>query len=258
MKNIVKLTLLVILFGCAESMDDVDLQVEKNNDSNEIVMSYCSGFGACLPHVDVYHDVTGTVVSWNGGSCNSYHLSCKGIGQDKQEYVGPSGIWYFNHSLDAYTLSYEICCTTDSRCSQCEQSRSFVKKKNNNGVLGSLTDCQKQYLSYSVEPGLYGGFKLAMKSSWEQQQNTEDYLSVDSYQIYKSNYGTMPKLVASGTISPGMTISSFPNETLQYYEIRFFSKACEHSEEHYLYGTYQGGFSQGLTLQNLNTFNAHF
>lgn len=136
-----------------------------------------------------------------------------------------------------------------------------MKKSNNDGVIGASTDCQKEYLSYSVQPGDYNlGFKLCTQSSWDEQENTEDYLVVDSYKIFKAGYGNTPQLIKEGTIIPDVTSVSLPyGGANEYYQVRFYSSSCAHNEDHYLYNSYfDDGRISNLTFYNLLLAKAHY
>lgn len=125
--------------------------------------------------------------------------------------------------------------------------------------MGDRYDCQKKYLTYSLVPNNYNsGFKLVLRSNYEDIQNTDDFLAIDSYEIYKSNYGEMLTLVESGTVTSNQGVSSVPNESMQHYNIRLYSSKCEDKRNHYLYGSYQGdGQNKGLDIYNLTENKGH-
>lgn len=261
------ITFIIIFMGCSKSEifdnEDRDICAYMKPDSIQLFNSYCSGFGNnCLPNVDIYHSDDGTVITWSGNEyldCNSFFLTCSGDDLYRSGSIGANGTWYFNHDKTAYTFTYTLRC--DSKCNSCKDTKKFIKKLNNDGILGASTDCQKEYLSYSVEPGDYNsGFKLCTRSSWDEQQNTEDYLVVDSYKIFKSGYGSSHQLIKSGTIIPDVTTVSLPyNMANEYCQVRFYSSSCTHSEEHYLYNTYyDDGQASSLTFHNLNVSKAHY
>ena len=262
--------ILVIFFsvsGCSKSdfLEDDGVCQEKetllslNSDSIQLLSSDC--YNKCLPDVNVYHILDGTEISWSStysGDCGDFFLSCSGPGGYRSGYVKDNGTWYFSHMETAYTFSYTISCK--SGCSGCTETKSFVKKSNKeDGALSSFTDCQKEYLYYKIEITDYNtSFSIINLSSFDDQLNTEDFLVVDSYKIYKQKYGTSPELIEQGTIrSDKISIPMLNN--WEYCEIRLYSSSCKHNKEHYLYNTFHSdGLHVFLSHYDLQTVKNHF
>lgn len=249
---------IVIFTRCS---NDFLTETEKGKiDKKSTSLSQCSGTKDCLPIIDVFDTGSGTTITWGcnlyGHGCGQFLLTCTGIGSDINKYIEPVGTIYFSHSLTEYTFNYTVQCISDNTCRNCRDSKSFVKKANNHGEIGNLDDCQKEYLSYAVEQGKYGsGFKLVNRSSDKDINNKNDYLQVDSYEIYRTRYGYRPELEVSGSLIIDQSYSC-PEGVSEYYEIRFYSSACAHKEKHYLYLTYMATGS-GISNPNLSTFKAH-
>jgi hypothetical protein len=255
--------LIIIGQGCSNQLDDS--HSENKEDIKTRSFSYCPGNKECIPvvvvqHFGSYSSTPGTLISWSGNivdNCNFFTLEvkCKTINYNATHYIQPSGSIYLSHNLDEYTLDYKIGYSSDSRCVRCKEGATFVKKKNNNGQMGDYGDCQKRYMSYSVVPGPYNsGFKLICTSPDYIKNNLNEYLAVDNYKIFTSNYGEQPQMVQQGTIIPDGSIIYHPCEPLKYYETRFYSSKCDHSEEHFIYGTYswqQCDMGQGLSIPYL-------
>lgn len=214
----------------------------------------------CRIHIQHFGDISstyGTYVSWGsmGTSCNIFYLKYKGLGVDAfiTKSVSSSGSIFFPHDLDEYTFTYEVSCVNSRTCGECKFGETFVKKKNNDGVIGDYGDCQKEYLSYSIEPDphYYLGFRLICNSPFHMIENTDDYLTVDYYRIYSTSHYGIGQIVQEGEIMPEVSVIYYPCNTMESFQIRFYSSRCISNEEHFIYGSYSWlncGTGQGLSI----------
>ena len=270
MRNVLGIVILIFSISCSES----DLLVDRkfNNEvihsslkSDSVLLLNSNCGNRCLPEVNVYHSPGGTEISWNsslnGKECNSFFLSCSGAGQYRSGYVNESSSWFFSHEETAYTFTYMLTCK--SGCSSCSDRKSFVKKSDEpDGSLSTFTDCQKEYLNYRVE--ITGGntFLIYNQSSLDEQANTEHFLTVDSYKIYKMKNGSSIQLLSEGSIYPNLMINevAIPGvDPWDHCEIRLYSSFCKYSEDHYLYNEFfYDGLNTLLSSINTQTVRMHF
>ena len=231
------------------------------------MLSYCPNNKQCLPSINVTSSPSGasapgTTITWNipSGTDHQYLLTCTGVGAYNQ-YISNSGSMFFSHNQNDYKLTYSISCSSSSSCSNCKESKTFVKKGNNNGNIGTKTDCQKTYLSYKAEslPNMSSTIKIICESPSNQQSNEYDYLKVHTYKIYKTPSGQTPTLVQSGSVTPGVSTINLPSDPGQYFEIRLYSNNCEYNLEHYIYKSYQGngGLGQLIDAFSFQLFKSH-
>lgn len=237
----------LFLFSCTNEYDELALDKDSRKDLKELSSAYsCNGSGQCLPvvtimHLNKYSSTPGTMITWTYGYTPhenltfSYKLSS---GYTVSENISSSGSLFFSNNSTDYTFTCTFSCKElmSSNCSSCKKTYSFVVKEDS-GSLGTLGDCQRNYLSYSMQSN-YSSIILKTESSGSIIEDKKNYMKVDSYKIYKQKSWSELELVQSGKVVPDVTVINYSYEFGCHYEIRFYSSTCENNDKHYLYATY--------------------
>lgn len=245
MKKIVYVIFFFLIVICNYSCEK-DSLIEKTDissvdEAKTRANYYCSGGGSCLPKVEVTGDKNSATVRWNGSNYNDHHitLSCDGASGNiyRSASIEQNGSWNFSipDNIDGYHLSYTIRCH-ESQCQTCSKSGTFNKPSGNKpGSMGSITECFKKYLSYSIRTS---GTKvyLSTTSPWEDVQNTEDYIKISKMKVYRSTSYGLEEVHIGGFLeyTPYNITLSFSPETLYYYEVHLFGEECMYPNLHYL------------------------
>ena len=231
------------LTACQNSVTEEVEKVEENTTRTR--SGYCDGHGGCLPEISIAaNDLENkVVVSWKKKSdCNSVYLRCyTSFGESITKYLGQpymdEDYFTFYCREKSYSVSYSVYCNSSNQCLNCIKQGTFVKKAYNSGIMGGPTDCQKYYHEYSVNVQSEYALKLS-RAVWKDDpmRYEEDYLTIDSYAIYRNENGQYT-CVQYGSMSQDSMPIYFYSGTLGYhYEVRYYSSACKYSkQEHYLY-----------------------
>ena len=217
--------------------------------------TYCSGYGECLPVVNLYHNDKyssnpGTTLSWTGNAdSHTVTITIKGIGQDLTLLCGPSGSQHFSHHKTNYTATYSISCNSDSKCTGCRRSGSLIVIDDKGKSSTSTEDCGKKYLSYEIRSAANGPSMVKCTSPSLNIHNTKEYMPVNTYSIYTTNSGKPKEYIEGGAIVPDQTQIWLPNNPSQYYEIHLYNmSSCKKNSDHYIYGTYLGGITSSIQV----------
>ena len=240
-------TFSLLLFSCTNEYDELTSEKESKKDLKELSTGYsCNGNGECLPvvtvtHLNKYSSTPGTMVTWNDeynthqNLIFSYKLES---GYDTSQSIRPSGSLFLSNNSTNYTFTCTFSCgePTSYNCSRCKKTYYLVVKEDS-GALGPLGDCQRNYLSYSMQCN-YSSIILKTESSGSILADKKNYMKVDSYKIYKQKSYSELELVQSGSVDPDVTVINYSYNAGCHYEIRFYSSTCENNYRHYLYATY--------------------
>lgn len=237
------------------SVSDLESDASKQNNELSSSTTYCSGHGECLPTVNLYHhgkysSTPGTTISWSGNAdSHSVTITIKGIGQNLTLVRGSSGSEYFSHHKTDYTATYSISCNSDSKCTGCRRSGSLIVIDDTGKPSTSTEECGKKYLGYEIRSAADGPSILRCTSPSINIHNTKEYMPVNTYSIYTSNYGKPKEYIEGGRVIPDQTSLWLPNNPSQYYEIHFYNmSSCKKNSDHYVYGTYQGGVTSSIQV----------
>ncbi len=229
----------------------------------------CNGNGECLPVIDVQSmppqsSTPGITIFWDitPSVDHQFYIKVSGLTNYNSTIIN-SGSMFFSTNEDSYKLLWEINCP-HYECNACSSSGAYIKKSNEDeGSIGSFTDCQKEYLSYRPERSYHSRRIITIECvspSW-MEEDEDNYLKADEYKIFKKDYGQPPILETSGSFIADVTEIYLPNEPLQNYEVKLYSSDCEYSDdEHFLNKSYQGDGGSGYDLISPYVFqknNAH-
>lgn len=237
----------LLLFSCTNGYDELISEKESKKDLKELSAAYsCNGNGQCLPvvtvtHLDKYSSTPGIMVTWTYEYITHENLTFSyklASGNTVSQSIRSSGNLFFSNNSTNYTFTCTFSCgeSVSSNCSSCKKTYYLVVKEDS-GALGPLGDCQRNYLSYSMQSN-YSSIILKTESSGSILADKKNYMKVDSYKIYKQKSWSELELVQSGAVVPDVTVINYSYEYGCHYEIRFYSSTCENNYKHYLYATY--------------------
>lgn len=198
MKQLIDFFVIALLLSITFSCNDDSLLNQKPILSNQLNMTekkdivqtfgYCYG---CLPMITVYHSYNRCIIAWSG-----YHenpddhpvtISYKVDGISGSQRIGYNSGEISNEVYsESYIATWSVKCGGGNECSPCKESGSFFKSASGETEFGSVTDCHKEYLSYSVEKvsNQSNMFDLVLEDYNGNLSDTERYMGIDEMRTY--------------------------------------------------------------------------
>lgn len=220
--------------------------------------SGCLGNGDCLPEIFISGGSSYVTISWNFYSyseygCREFVLSYNVTGDVSVNRVITSGGSVTLSVPSTYTLTVSVRCGGE-KCSFCGQTLKFTKTPNDNGILSSLTDCNREYEASYFENFL-NKEKLELRFQKTDRTMLPGTLIPDRYSFVTYNSKTREYFNNGGArISQWPFTVRIPDEEpyLTHY-IRLYSTDCKYFEEHYL----EGNISNSISSINFAKVNLH-
>lgn len=279
MKQILFTLLLGIVYSCSnDSFTHDEFEQDTFDSSNQLpfntkrdsiqTRNTCYD---CLPMVTAYYDLyfNKAVLAWSGFVENEINHPITMLyeingSSNSQSIRNQNGEIRINVYSDKCLITWKISCN-NYHCASCKKSGSVYKKASGEVITGAITECYKEYPSYSIEKVANSSNTYDLISNIDQYtlNNTDKYMTVDQARTYEVDSYSHQE---TGYFGVSLDMSKAPSRIRFYlspkdmnknYRIRFSSSKCINNINHFLYTSfYFDGLGSQLTT-NLNLVKNH-
>lgn len=261
---------IIWLCSCSNGIQLDELNTIPNN-SDTIHVSARSCYN-CLPTVDVSHDkfYGDFVLEWSGYDTDNrinhpvtikYNIN----GQENRLSVLKEYGRICERVNAPYLASWSIECNNPDCRISCTQSGSIRVGGDGESESGSVTDCHKEYLPYSIERAQNdrSSYYLILNDMQGNLYNTEKYMQINAFRTFRVENSVHEQEV-TGVVS--MDLSSAPyrikltfhsQEMTHHFRIHLYNTDCEHNREHYYYSSFYFDGSGPMLSNSMYLINNH-